>query len=248
MTARRNTFLLAFLSLLLCSSFSRAQQVTFHAQSQLVLVPVVINDKSGGHIGNLEAKDFQVFEDGKLQNIHTFEEIIATRHELPAPPAGVFTNFLADQAGARRLTIILLDLVNTPYLNQQFAREQVLKALSSTLNTEDPKALLTLTRTGIHVIHDFTTDPAVLASALRRASGDRRALSEVDTRAVTSDVEQFSRFGAPSKPESLAHVLDHGIIYRGSFDVPPGDYTGRILVRDLLSGRMGTVSAPVPAP
>ena len=47
------------------------------------------------------------------------------------------------------------------------------------------------------------------------------------------------------KPESVAKIFAGGLVYRSSFDVAPGEYTGRFVVRDRLSGQVGSVSAPI---
>ena len=45
--------------------------------------------------------------------------------------------------------------------------------------------------------------------------------------------------------EALAKFSSGGLVYRGSFDAAPGEYTARIAVRDRLRGRVGSVSAPL---
>lgn len=49
------------------------------------------------------------------------------------------------------------------------------------------------------------------------------------------------------KPESVAQIAAGGLIYRNSVEIPAGNYVGRFVVRDLLSGRIGSVSAPLKA-
>ena len=39
-------------------------------------------------------------------------------------------------------------------------------------------------------------------------------------------------------------VAAHGVNYEGAISVPPGKYVVRFVVRDNLSGRLGTVSVP----
>ncbi|MBA3914401.1 MAG: VWA domain-containing protein [Acidobacteriales bacterium] len=46
-------------------------------------------------------------------------------------------------------------------------------------------------------------------------------------------------------PEALAKIKSDGIYFRNSLELPPGQYQVRCLVRDNVSGRIGTVSAPV---
>ena len=45
------------------------------------------------------------------------------------------------------------------------------------------------------------------------------------------------------KPDSLKMVREHGMDYRGSLNVAPGEYTVHFVVQDRLSGRIGSVSA-----
>jgi VWFA-related protein len=45
--------------------------------------------------------------------------------------------------------------------------------------------------------------------------------------------------------EALSKVKSEGLIYNNSFHLPPGDYQVKFVVRDNLSGRIGSVSAPL---
>ena len=68
---------------------------------------------------------------------------------------------------------------------------------------------------------------------------------------VVTDPEgrQVANFGqtmeAHLKPQGLEQMTKSGITYTNSFDLPPGDYNARVLVRDAMSGRIGTVIAPL---
>ncbi|MGA9557053.1 MAG: VWA domain-containing protein, partial [Terriglobales bacterium] len=46
-------------------------------------------------------------------------------------------------------------------------------------------------------------------------------------------------------PEQLATIKQKGIGYRGTLELAPGEYNVRIIVRDSLSGRIGSVAAPL---
>lgn len=43
----------------------------------------------------------------------------------------------------------------------------------------------------------------------------------------------------------LATIREKGISYHGSLELAPGEYTVRIVVRDNLTGRVGSVAAPL---
>jgi VWFA-related protein len=175
---------------------SNEQTPTFRAQTELVLVPVVVQDKSGEHIARLGPQDFELMEDGRAQKIATFEEVVSGPRPTKSAEKDQYTNSLP--AGAeRRLTILLLDQVNTPFLAQKDAREKLLKAIASSMRTDEPVALLALTRMGIRVLHDFTTDPAVLMAALRRANGELSGPATVDSQKLAEEVEQLEWLDLP---------------------------------------------------
>jgi hypothetical protein len=45
--------------------------------------------------------------------------------------------------------------------------------------------------------------------------------------------------------EKLSSIRQNGVGYRGFLDLAPGEYTVRFVVRDDLSGRIGSVAAPL---
>ena len=152
--------------------------VTFTAKTEVVLVPVVVSDKSGNHVAGLTRDDFEIREDGKSKAIASLDEIKSTtnRPAHVATDRGVYTNELSADASQKRLTIFALDLVNTPFLDQSFARRQLMKFLANRVSSQEPIALVAISGDGIKVLHDFTSDPAVLVAALKRVSGELPAL------------------------------------------------------------------------
>jgi VWFA-related protein len=148
-------------------------EVKFTSRSELVLVPTLITDKSGNHIKGLKKEDFTVLENGAEQKIATFEEITSDSERVSrSKKPNEFSNFLAGESSNKRVTLIVLDFINTPFKDQAYARQDLLKYLTQTVSRREPTALYTLTRTGVHVIHDFATDPRVLVAALHKVKGD----------------------------------------------------------------------------
>jgi VWFA-related protein len=148
-------------------------EVKFTARTELVLIPTLVTDKSGNHITGLKKEDFTVLENGAEQKVATFEEITSDAHRYSRPRnPNEFSNSVAGPASNRRITLMVLDLLNTRFMDQAYARQDLLKYLTQSVDQREPTALYTLTRSGIHVIHDFTTDPRVLVAALHKAKGD----------------------------------------------------------------------------
>jgi VWFA-related protein len=168
-------------------------EVKFTARSELVLVPTLVTDKAGTHLRGLKKEDFTVLENGAEQKIATFEEITSDAHRLSRPRnPNEFSNSVVGEPSTRRITLIVLDFINTPFVAQAYARQDLLKYLTQSLDQREPTALYTLTRSGIHVIHDFTTDPRVLVAALHKVKGD--AFQIVDS---PEDVEAITGTASP---------------------------------------------------
>jgi len=98
-----------------------------------------------------------------------------------------------------------------------------------------------------HVIYEMhvTADAALIDSAdnnhfvlefvaLARTPEGKQAESPVD-----------QKIDGHLTLEKMSAMLQKGVAYRGSLDVAPGEYTVRFVVRDDLTGRMGSVSAPL---
>src|SRR5579871_4804132 len=140
---------------------------TLKSRSELVVVPVVVTDKSGDHVSGLKKEDFVLQENGVEQPISFFEEI-TTSPQRPArvqPHDNTFSNMLAEQPAAQRVTIMILDLLNTKFQDQKRVHDELVKFLSG-LDAAEPTALYVLTQTGLRTIHDFSTDPRVLIAAV----------------------------------------------------------------------------------
>ena len=174
-------------------------EVKFAAGAKLVLVPTLVTDKSGNHISGLKQEDFTVLENGTEQKIATFEEITSDPHRLSRPKnPNEFNNALAGGASARRVTLIVLDLINTPFLDQANARKELLKYLTQSVNEREPTGLYTLTRSGVQVVHDFTSDPRILVAALHVVKGDSYEMVDSDetTEAITGTASPDGSSGA----------------------------------------------------
>ena len=157
---------------------ANAGQVTiFKANSEAVVVDVVVTKGRDEPLTGLRKEDFQIIEDGKPQAVDHFEEhgsepVTATA--LPPMPPNVFTNQPVAPPGDS-VNILLLDSLNTSQQDQAFVHQQIL----SFLKNMDPGARVAIFALGakLRFVQGFTDDPAILRAALT----DKRNLAKPDT-------------------------------------------------------------------
>jgi VWFA-related protein len=186
-------------------------RIDLTSRSEMVVVPVVVRDGSGAPVKGLTKDDFTLLENGKEQKIAEVEEIKTNAAPLKrqAMPENQFSNIYVGSPEPRRVTIMVLDEINTPILDQTNARAQLVKYLSKSLSADDLIALMVMNRSGVHMIHDFSSNPEVLIAAVKKVSSSAGALTSADSAALASSADNSTLGGAtPGGPGA---------------DVTPGD-------------------------
>jgi VWFA-related protein len=155
------------------SSAQEADSPTLKVQTRLVMVDVVARDKSGKVVSGLAADDFKLLENGKPQKISvfTFEHPgveSAAGAPGPARAPNTFDNKPHFRAGA--LNVILVDALNTTFLNQAYVRVEMVKFLEK-LPPGQPIAIYTMGRK-LRLLQDFTTDLDQLKGVIRAMRGE----------------------------------------------------------------------------
>ncbi len=170
---------------------------TLKSRSDLVLVPVVVRDKKGNHIPGLTKDAFQLEENGRDQLISLFEEVHADSSVRPIAPAldQGYSNLPFDNARELRLTILLLDLLNTTPLQRTDGKDQLVKFLSKGLAPNQPVSLLCLTPDGLRLVSPFSSDSASLIQLLKKTppGGERLIPRRETTRLTLMQMRQIAQ-------------------------------------------------------
>jgi len=183
---------------------------TFTSQTELVLVPTVVTDKKGDHVPGLTKDDFQVFDLHHPQEIKIFEEVTTDSGQLQTTGStltGEFSNHAAEAGSGpekpHRLTIIAFDLINMPTLKQSSARKALLQFLAETASSGEPTAVYSITQNGVTVVSDFTTDPKVLAEALKKLKNGH----EVQASGGQPGLHEGLEYNSPADPNMMSTLI-----------------------------------------
>ena len=201
------------------SGTSSEPLTTFKASIQVVAVDVVVTDSKDHPIKGLHQQDFAINEDGKPQEARSFREIGPADDSSPPPAPGekkptpnIFTND-RHETGGGSVTVILLDLLNTPMADQQWARQGLIKFLNSRAKPKNSQfALCTLSsKTHLRLIQGFTADENVLLASVKAKKTEPRsarwqsASSGMDN--AVNAVRELSQEGPTSGFQGLLHGL-----------------------------------------
>jgi VWFA-related protein len=124
----------------------------FNATTRNVILDAVVTDKKGSVVTGLTRNDFVIREDNVPQEIQSFDAVAGGKSAEDATPH----------------TILLVDELNTHFEDMAYTRYSVNRLLHRDgVKLQQPTALYILSNDGLHVLQNYTRDPAVIDTALR---------------------------------------------------------------------------------
>ncbi|HTF23609.1 MAG TPA: VWA domain-containing protein [Candidatus Limnocylindria bacterium] len=208
-----------------------ANESRIQVTSELVLVNVVAHDKKGNLVRDLKKRDFTVFEDGKKQEISTFDfenvDELATAGAAEATVSGAAgpgtllrsSKKAAPSLDARDRRLILLFFDFSAMDPEQIERsvDAAKKFVDTKMQPADLMALVSLA-TNMRVDLDFTDDKTKLLTALTAynsgqgqgfengSSGSAEGAAETSG-AFSADDTDFNTFSADRKLLALQSLM-----------------------------------------
>jgi VWFA-related protein len=147
---------------------SSTEAPTFKSRVNLVVVPVVVYDKKGQAVGNLKQQDFQIFDEGKPQqitsfNVQTNDGQPAKAHSNSVLGAALKSSVVGTAPG--HYFAYLFDDLHLKTGDLQQVRAAAKKHLQTHMAADDRAAVFT---TSGHISLAFTDDKSLLATAMDR--------------------------------------------------------------------------------
>jgi VWFA-related protein len=168
----------------------QAGNVTLKLTSRLVDVGATVYDKKGRPVKDLKQDDFEVYDNGRKQQIRFFNEFTGeTAAPASAQPSSAeanetFTNHSSESATAGSVpaqenaaTILLIDESHIAWPDMSNARRQILKFLNGTAPGER-FGLYSMNSLGFKVLTEVTSDHAALIARLQKWMPTAQSVAE----------------------------------------------------------------------
>jgi VWFA-related protein len=209
--------------------------------SRLVDVGIVVWDKKGHPIKDLKADEFEVYDNGQKQEIRYFAAYSAeatapvpsaasatdSGASVSAAPEHAFANRAADggsPSAAAGATILLIDESHVAWADLNHARQEMLRFLAN-LGPGERVGLYSITRTGIRILREITTDHAALSATLKAWMPTAQSVSQAQDEEMRNR-QQF---------DEVHSTADLNSVNGNLVDVPDSQATTDPLLRSMGS-------------
>jgi VWFA-related protein len=141
--------------------------------SRLVDVGIVAWDKKGHPVKDLKQEDFEVYDNGRKQDLRFFTQFSTDAPAAPADPAAnrSFSNRAPDAttatSNAAGATVLLIDEAHIAWPDMANAKREILKFLGAVAPSERV-GIYTMTAIGFGVLQEITTDHAQITAKLTK--------------------------------------------------------------------------------
>ena len=196
--------------------------ITLKITSRLVDVGLVVYDKKGHPVINLKSDDFEVYDNGRKQEIRFFSEVAdqtpAAQTASEAPQRS-FSNRAGDAAAGAAATpateagatILLLDASHIAWSDLSNARRQILAFLAAAPPGERI-GLYSMSSFDFRVLAEISTDHAELITRLNQWMPTAQSVSQAQEE-ETRNRQQFNE---------VHHVADLNAVNGNRLDLPGG--------------------------
>lgn len=203
--------------------------VTFRVEVNYVEIDAIVTDAQGNPISNLTKNDFEIYEDGKKQEVATFSlvNIPIERAERPLfASAPVEADVQTNDHVEGRIYLLVLDDVHTDLTRTPRVKAAATRFIETNFGTNDLAAVAFTGRAGDG--QDFTNNPRLLVNAINKFQGRKLrsgTLSRIEGARVNpatgalepgDDIDQMDRaFRARSMANSIRKLSEFMAGVRG---------------------------------
>ncbi len=156
---------------------------------RLVLVDVIAVDKKGNFATDLTKDDFEIYEDGKKIRVDSLELISLKKPEFEVPEIKRIKE--ADLPRRKKRFFVIFDSINTIKRMLDRSKARIIEKLVSLVKLGEEIMILELDdKKGMKILQGFTSDEALIAQAVNKASGNIWVEKSTDTLSTPSILDR----------------------------------------------------------
>src|SRR6266850_927956 len=172
--------------------------------SNLVSLDVIVKDKKGKAVTDLNREDFTVTENGVPQKIEFFDSTLTTNNNNEATQTATSTVPTETRPRIptgfpRNIIALVLDGQSTEAANLKHVREGMMKYIRERITNNDSVALFSISA-GLQLLQPFTQDKAKLIAAVEKAYDSSTVSKTSEARGLSEDIRAM-RDSIASGPE-----------------------------------------------
>jgi len=198
------SFSLAALFLIFCLYGYQKKQKLFlpekyEVEVKLILVDVIVT-KDGEFVKDLTREDFELYEDGKIVPINSFELISFGEKELKLPEDKEKEK---PSALPKKRLAVIFDAINSWRREIKEGSEKIIDELVSLVKLGNEVMVLQLSkRKGVEILQPFTTNAQLIKNSVEKASGSIWKLRTVIDSSYDTQTEIETRSASQTETES----------------------------------------------
>lgn len=150
-------------------SATQSQEPIVRLRADLVQLRAVVTDKQGNAIRNLRKEDFEILENGKLQELCAFAVESLNQEAKPAEVAIPDAQARVSAREPKRTIVFFVDTLHIANANLLRAQGVLLKFINEQLTDQDLAAVVTSSGS-LGIFSQFTSDRQILRKAVSRLS------------------------------------------------------------------------------
>lgn len=143
------------------TALAMAQSPVFRSDMRAVEVTLVATSRDGALVTDLRRDELRIFDNNREQNIASFEKMDGAKGSGPADLADAHVT-----PASRRLSIIVIDALNTSWCSRDYGREAVSQVLGKLPQEDTDQIAIFALGDELQLLHDFSNDKASLQEAV----------------------------------------------------------------------------------
>ncbi|HEX5734522.1 MAG TPA: VWA domain-containing protein [Blastocatellia bacterium] len=185
----------------------KGQDEAVTLKAHLVTIDIMVKDKKGRNITNLEAEDFTVYENGVRQRVEFFEPPLARGKQAVKPESGTQATPITSGGLPMNIISLVVDGTTTGLADMAHVRKGLIKYIQEQISDTDTVAIFAVS-SGLQLLQPFTHDKSKLISAVEKAYATTTSSKNLERSDIAENIGRLQNelSGVAGNPDPQAQL------------------------------------------